>query len=75
MKQPVEYEWKPKFCKRCQRVGHCCDDKPKQVNQQWKPKEKKVEDKIVIRAQEKKEVVPEDETKWTTIKEAKRGRR
>ncbi|CAK8534897.1 unnamed protein product [Lathyrus sativus] len=34
--QPIEYEWRPLFCSKCQKVGHSCD-KPK-VTQQWKPK-------------------------------------
>ncbi|CAK8530500.1 unnamed protein product [Lathyrus sativus] len=36
IQQPIEYEWKPLFCSKCQKVGHRCD-KPK-VTQQWKPK-------------------------------------
>ncbi|XP_058764506.1 uncharacterized protein LOC131637957 [Vicia villosa] len=28
--QPIEYEWKPKYCDTCQKVGHQCEkDKPK----------------------------------------------
>lgn len=38
--QPVEYEWKPLFCERCQKVGHVCKPKPKvalrkQPDQHW----------------------------------------
>ncbi|CAK8542187.1 unnamed protein product [Lathyrus sativus] len=36
IQQPIEYEWRPLFCSKCQKVGHSCD-KPK-VTQQWKPK-------------------------------------
>ncbi|XP_058782915.1 uncharacterized protein LOC131657547 [Vicia villosa] len=40
MKQPVEYEWKPLFCDRCQSIGHKCKDF---VKRQWKPKAKPVD--------------------------------
>ncbi|XP_058784781.1 uncharacterized protein LOC131659638 [Vicia villosa] len=33
--QPVEYEWKPLYCERCQCIGHKCKD---YVKKQWKPK-------------------------------------
>ncbi|CAK8541935.1 unnamed protein product [Lathyrus sativus] len=36
IQQPIEYEWKPQFYSKCQKIGHRCD-KPK-VTQQWKPK-------------------------------------
>ncbi|CAK8537463.1 unnamed protein product [Lathyrus sativus] len=36
IQQPIEYEWRPLFCIKCQKVGHSCD-KPKGT-QQWKPK-------------------------------------
>ncbi|CAK8563193.1 unnamed protein product [Lathyrus sativus] len=36
--QPIEYEWKPKFCEQCQRFGHICEaPKPVKV---WQPKQK-----------------------------------
>jgi hypothetical protein len=39
MKQPVEYEWRPLLCDRCQKLGHICEkDPPKPVQKQWKPK-------------------------------------
>lgn len=28
MKQPVEYEWKPFFCEKFQKVGHNCTTRP-----------------------------------------------
>ncbi|CAK8561040.1 unnamed protein product [Lathyrus sativus] len=34
--QPVQYEWRPKFCETCQKLGHNCEDRAK--NQKWKPK-------------------------------------
>jgi hypothetical protein len=39
MKQLVEYEWKPLFCDKCQKIGHiCANDPPKKVQKQWQPK-------------------------------------
>ncbi|XP_060190885.1 uncharacterized protein LOC132620214 [Lycium barbarum] len=48
--QGIEFEWKPEFCPKCQRVGHYCKEPPpaqkpkspkkrrhgKQVTQEWK---------------------------------------
>ncbi|CAK8532363.1 unnamed protein product [Lathyrus sativus] len=36
MQQSIEYEWRPLFCNKCQKVGHCCD-KPK-MRKQWIPR-------------------------------------
>jgi hypothetical protein len=39
MKQLVEYEWKPIFCEKCQKVGHkCAKIPPTKAQNQWKPK-------------------------------------
>lgn len=39
MKQPVEYEWKPKLCEMCQKAGHQCEKSlPKKSTNEWKPK-------------------------------------
>ncbi|KAI5396013.1 hypothetical protein KIW84_062276 [Lathyrus oleraceus] len=40
--QKVEYEWKPPFCKKCDKIGHECDMKPKQkapAKQVWTVKQ------------------------------------
>ncbi|XP_058758499.1 uncharacterized protein LOC131631751 [Vicia villosa] len=39
LQQPIEYEWKPMYCKRCQKPGHNCDQ-AKPNTKQWKPKPK-----------------------------------
>lgn len=42
IKQPIDYEWKPLFCGKCQKFGHGCK---KKVVKKWKPKptdEKKI---------------------------------
>nr|XP_016489638.1 PREDICTED: uncharacterized protein LOC107809505 [Nicotiana tabacum] len=54
--QPINYDWKPKFCETCQVIGHNCKQegrgqnqygatmnekrKPKKITQQWVTKEK-----------------------------------
>ncbi|XP_058776814.1 uncharacterized protein LOC131651163 [Vicia villosa] len=38
MRQQVEYEWKPAFCRKCKRVGHDCEklsNKKAPVTQKW----------------------------------------
>lgn len=39
--QPVEYEWKPLFCEKCQKLGHVCTPTtkrtvPRNIPKQWK---------------------------------------
>ncbi|CAK8537211.1 unnamed protein product [Lathyrus sativus] len=44
--QPIEYEWKPKFCEQCQRFGHICEaPKPVKV---WQPKQKQKAEHVRI---------------------------
>lgn len=40
VEQSVFYEWAPKFCQKCQKVGHSCDEKkaPPKPKKQWVPK-------------------------------------
>jgi hypothetical protein len=39
LKQLVEYEWKPLFCDKCQKLGHKCEKTPpKKVQPLWRPK-------------------------------------
>ena len=54
--QPVTYDWLPPFCKKCNRVGHMCADKPpgKQV-----PKRGKTSLQWVPKAQGGKQAEPE----------------
>ncbi|CAK8544545.1 unnamed protein product [Lathyrus sativus] len=42
MQQQVEYEWRPPYCTKCQRIGEKCEEKqPKNPLKQWIPKQKK----------------------------------
>ena len=34
--QPIEYEWRPKFCDKCQKIGHQCGNGVKK--KKWQPK-------------------------------------
>ncbi|CAK8576025.1 unnamed protein product [Lathyrus sativus] len=48
MQQRVEYEWRPPYCTKCQRIGHKCEEMHlKNPTKQWIPKEKKHQDDIV----------------------------
>lgn len=40
MQQVVEYEWRPPYCAKCQKLGHTYERKqPKQPSQKWLPKD------------------------------------
>ncbi|XP_058745862.1 uncharacterized protein LOC131618712 [Vicia villosa] len=38
-KQSVDYEWKPQFCKKCNKVGHQCKEKKEAIKKVWTVKE------------------------------------
>ncbi|CAK8564032.1 unnamed protein product [Lathyrus sativus] len=38
IQQKVGYEWKPKFCDRCQKIGHRCNKERKPMAKQWRLK-------------------------------------
>jgi hypothetical protein len=66
MKQPVEYEWKPLFCDKCQKLGHVCDtDPPKKIQKQWKPKPAVVNTTPTTKTDPPLNV--ETEATWTTV--------
>lgn len=48
MKQSIEYEWRPLYCTKCQKVGHNCDKQVK-PSKEWRLKmsiqHSRVEDK------------------------------
>ncbi|XP_058732579.1 uncharacterized protein LOC131604108 [Vicia villosa] len=70
LRQQVDYEWKPPYCKKCNKVGHQCKQKEKKA---WIPKQKEPEETIpMIQAEKKddrgkqKEVVTE-ENPWLQV--------
>lgn len=38
IQQKVEYEWKPKYCETCQKIGHTCVNERQTVFKKWQPK-------------------------------------
>lgn len=55
MIQPIEYEWKPLFCEKCQKLGHKCkEDKPKL---QRRSKPKPPEEVIQLKAKQRLKMV------------------
>ncbi|XP_058726099.1 uncharacterized protein LOC131597415 [Vicia villosa] len=37
-KQKVEYEWRPQYCERCQKIGHVCSNEKKPPIKRWQAK-------------------------------------
>lgn len=63
--QPVEYEWLPKFCEKCQKIGHLCEEKVLKRNEKskavWIPKIKQnIEPASEVTGDNKKEEVSEE---------------
>ncbi|XP_058757171.1 uncharacterized protein LOC131630409 [Vicia villosa] len=82
-KQEIEYEWRPKFCDRCQQMGHQCGEQLKA--KVWKPRQQKQEEPNPVSEEAKteqaeihttpsqmKKVNEADEPPWT---KASRGGR
>lgn len=44
-KKRVEYEWKPQYCERCQKVGHVCSNERKITVKTWKSNPKRTDEK------------------------------
>ncbi|XP_058725690.1 uncharacterized protein LOC131596983 [Vicia villosa] len=85
MKQAVEYEWKPAYCDLCNKIGHRCDQKTKQVKQwiQKKPEEKKEEQnrEVVVQTPQTGETskgavvkTPQAQNEWRTVLRGARGK-
>ncbi|XP_058733321.1 uncharacterized protein LOC131604923 [Vicia villosa] len=36
--QKVEFEWRPQYCERCQKIGHVCSNEKKIPVKTWQPK-------------------------------------
>ncbi|XP_058726331.1 uncharacterized protein LOC131597664 [Vicia villosa] len=77
-KQTVEYEWRPKFCERCQKISHQCD--PNRRQKVWKPKPNLKADQGKQNTSSNSTPIQEaprsleeaDEGKWTVVQ--KRGK-
>ncbi|CAJ2641905.1 unnamed protein product [Trifolium pratense] len=66
LKQVVEYEWKPLFCDKCQKMGHICEkDPPKKLHKQWAPKPLPIQVVKALVTNEQQEASEEDV--WTTV--------
>ncbi|XP_058738371.1 uncharacterized protein LOC131610432 [Vicia villosa] len=82
-KQKVKYEWRPKFCERCQKVGHVCNNGLKLSINNWQPNlqtEELKEDTVEDPSQETPAVQVEqlhtslEDEKWTEVNRKTRTR-
>lgn len=67
IRQKIEYEWRSKFCEKCQKVGHKCGEEVKRKI--WKPKPQQrepiLENTQTTPKEDKIHVV--EETDWTVV--------
>ncbi|XP_058784810.1 uncharacterized protein LOC131659670 [Vicia villosa] len=64
--QPIEFEWKPKYCDTCQKVGHQCEkEKPKAVKK-WQPVKAK-EDTPVAEVSTPNIPIENNTEQWTEV--------
>ncbi|XP_058776119.1 uncharacterized protein LOC131650425 [Vicia villosa] len=82
-KQKVEYEWRPQYCERCQKIGHVCSTDKKPPIKVWQAKTTKVDEVNEVSdsvigdkglekedsTQEEKEIM--DKGTWTEIRRRK----
>ncbi|CAK8578454.1 unnamed protein product [Lathyrus sativus] len=58
LKQPIEYEWKPLYHRRCHKVGHNCEKPAKQAKElRPKVKEVQIREEVKTNVEEKMESV------------------
>ncbi|XP_058776921.1 uncharacterized protein LOC131651266 [Vicia villosa] len=67
LKQPIEYEWRPKFCDKCQRVGHQCGAEVQKKVWRPKPPPETKEQVQVNTTPTNVENTQGEELKWTTV--------
>jgi hypothetical protein len=68
LKQLIEYEWKPLFCNKCQKLGHICDkEPPKKIQPLWRPKSSIVHVSQATPAPIKPTVPADEGTTWTMV--------
>ncbi|CAK8574347.1 unnamed protein product [Lathyrus sativus] len=73
--QPVQYEWRPKFCETCQNLGNKCEDRGK--TQKWIPKPKPMEPTTNITPTKQPgggETNGEDGASWTRVRKSTRDK-
>ncbi|XP_058775015.1 uncharacterized protein LOC131649265 [Vicia villosa] len=84
-KQQVEYEWRPQYCERCQKIGHVCSNEKKPTTKIWQQKTKKndevIEKNIPVNVEKEDEMENEDKEEqdqenqgkgtWTEVKRKK----
>ncbi|XP_058759181.1 uncharacterized protein LOC131632453 [Vicia villosa] len=64
--QPIEFEWEPKYCDTCQKVGHQCEkDKPK-IMKKWQPVKTK-EDAIAVEVSTPEVPIENSAEQWTEV--------
>jgi hypothetical protein len=68
LKQLIEYEWKPLFCNKCQKLGHICDNEPpKKIQPLWRPKSSTVHVSQAPPAPTKPTIPADEGTTWTMV--------
>ena len=87
--QKVEYEWRPQFCEKCQKLGHVCTKEKRNVKRRWQPKQNGLDqgegsgrnkgtDDQKMQEQLKQDrqgtVSPEKEQSWTTVERKNRDK-
>ncbi|MCH95908.1 hypothetical protein A2U01_0016890 [Trifolium medium] len=82
LKQPVEYEWKPTFCNKCQKSGHQCEAKKRPVKN-WVPKattkevneeQKSASQKVSTPTKQRAENNDPDNGEWKKVSKGGRDR-
>ncbi|XP_058766375.1 uncharacterized protein LOC131639973 [Vicia villosa] len=67
LKQQIEYEWRPRFCDKCQQVGHTCGtEKQRKV---WRPKPPDTKE-LTSDTATIVETAQVEEQQWTTVAKA-----
>lgn len=90
MMQPIEYEWRPKFCDKCQKIGHQCGNGVKKKKWQPKPQQERKHEIPVEVSTPRKETTTskangdegktwirtteDDEETWTKVSKASKDR-
>lgn len=78
MTQQVEYEWKPPFCTKCNKVGHICKQKFEKPKKIYAKKQVATSNDVISvtdqESQQDKKGAAEEEEPWIKVKTASRNR-